>query len=93
MSIVKLIEQMWRHDKQNRNALAIAEEAGKMLDKFRGFLDDMERIEKSLGTARQSWDEAYRKLVAGTGNLVSRAEKLQTLGAKAKKALGVKSEE
>ncbi len=24
MSIVKLIEQMWRHDKQNRNAIAIA---------------------------------------------------------------------
>ena len=43
MSIVKLIEQMWRHDKQNRNAVAIAEEAGRMLDKFRGFLDDMEK--------------------------------------------------
>ena len=48
MSIVKLIEQMWRHDKQNRNALAIADEAGKMLDKLRGFLDDMDRLDKSL---------------------------------------------
>ena len=48
MSIVKLIEQMWRHDKQNRNALAIADEAGKMLDKLRGFLDDMDRLDKSI---------------------------------------------
>ncbi len=88
MSIVKLIEQMWRHDKQNRNALAIADEAGKMLDKFRGFLDDMERINKSLGSARQTWEDAFRKLVAGPGNLITRAEKLQSLGAKAKKAIG-----
>ncbi|MDE6197845.1 MAG: DNA recombination protein RmuC, partial [Muribaculaceae bacterium] len=58
MSVVKLIEQMWRHDKQNRNALAIAEEAGKMLDKFRGFLDDMDRIDKSLTVARNAWDDA-----------------------------------
>jgi len=87
MSIVKLIEQMWRHDKQNRNAVAIAEEAGRMLDKFRGFLDDMEKIDKSLTTAHQSWNDAFRKLTAGPGNLVSRAEKLALMGAKAKKGL------
>ncbi len=87
MSIVKLIEQMWRHDKQNRNALAIAEEAGRMLDKFRSFLEDMDKIERSLGTARQAWDDAFRKLTAGPGNLISRSEKLRTLGAKVKKAL------
>ena len=85
MSIVKLIEQMWRHDKQNRNAIAIADEAGKMLDKFRGFLDDMEKIDKSLSTAHQSWNDAFRKLTAGPGNLVSRAEKLAAMGAEAKK--------
>ena len=87
MSIVKLIEQMWRHDKQNRNALAIAEEAGRMLDKFRSFLEDMDKIERSLSTARQAWDDAFRKLTAGPGNLISRSEKLRTLGAKVKKAL------
>lgn len=76
---------MWRHDKQNRNAIAIADEAGKMLDKFRGFLDDMEKIDKSLSTAHQSWNDAFRKLTAGPGNLVSRAEKLAAMGAKAKK--------
>lgn len=88
MSIIKLIEQMWRHDKQNRNALEIAEEAGKMLDKFKSFLDDMDKIDKSLSASRTAWDDAFRKLVGGTGNLVSRAEKLQNLGAKAKKKLG-----
>lgn len=87
MAVVKLIEQMWRQDKQNRNALAIADEAGRMLDKFRGFLDDMDRIDKSLTGARQAYDDAHKKLTTGAGNLIGRAEKMQTLGAKARKAL------
>lgn len=87
MAIVKLIEQMWRQDLQNRNAVAIAEEAGRMLDKLRGFLDDMERIDKSLTGAHQALDDAYKKLSTGAGNLIGRAEKMQALGAKAKKAL------
>lgn len=87
MSIVKLIEQMWRHDKQNRNALAIADEAGKMLDKLRGFLDDMDRLDKSLSTARDAWNTAFSKLTAGPGNLIARAQKLERLGAKSKKPL------
>ncbi len=80
MSIVKLIEQMWRHDKQNRNALAIADEAGKMLD-------DMDRLDKSLSTARDAWNTAFSKLTAGPGNLIARAQKLEQLGAKSKKPL------
>ncbi len=87
MSIVKLIEQMWRHDKRNRNALAIADEAGKMLDKLRGFLDDMDRLDKSLSTARDAWNTAFSKLTAGPGNLIARAQKLEQLGAKSKKPL------
>ncbi|MCH5221768.1 MAG: DNA recombination protein RmuC [Muribaculaceae bacterium] len=87
MSIVKLIEQMWRQDKQNRNAITIADEAGRMLDKFRGFLDDMDKMDKALSNARQAWDDSFRKLVSGPGNLIGRAEKMQELGAKAKKNL------
>lgn len=87
MSIVKLIEQMWRHDKQNRNALAIADEAGKMLDKLRGFLDDMDRIDKAVSGARDAWNSAFAKLTGGPGNLIARAQKLEQLGAKSKKKL------
>lgn len=87
MSIVKLIEQMWRHDKQNRNALEIADEAGKMLDKLRGFLDDMDRLDKSISSARDAWNTAFGKLTGGPGNLIARAQKLEQLGAKSKKSL------
>ncbi|MCM1067286.1 MAG: DNA recombination protein RmuC [Muribaculaceae bacterium] len=87
MAVVKLIEQMWRQEKQNRNALAIAEEAGRMLDKLQGFTADMQAVDRALSSARQAYSSAYSKLAEGPGNLINRARKLQTLGAKARKPL------
>ncbi|MDE6486091.1 MAG: DNA recombination protein RmuC [Muribaculaceae bacterium] len=87
MAVVKLVEQLWRNDRQSRNAMDIATEAGRMLDKLSGFLTDMEKIDTSLNAARRAWDGAYNKLATGTGNLIGRAERLRAMGAKASKDL------
>lgn len=87
MSVIKLVEQMWRHDKQNRNAQEIARQAGAMLDKLRGFVDDLDRIDTSLNAARAAWNSAFAKLSTGPGNLISRAQKINSLGARSKKEL------
>lgn len=85
VSVLRLIEQLWRHDRQNQNALEIARQAGAMLDKFRGFLEDMERMDQALKHSREAWNAAYNKLTAGNGNLLGRANALRELGAKVKK--------
>lgn len=85
MSALKLIEQLWKHDDIKRNATEIAVEAGRMHDKFVGFLEDMAKIDKSLTQSRQSFDAALSKLSSGKGNLVRRASQLKELGAKAQK--------
>lgn len=87
MAVIKLVEQLWRNDRQSRNAIDIATEAGRMLDKLSGFLADMEKIDSSLNAARRAWDGAYNKLATGTGNLLGRAERLRAMGAKATKDL------
>jgi DNA recombination protein RmuC len=87
MSVVKLVEQLWRHDRQTRNAITIAEEAGRMLDKFRGFIDDMDKMDRNINSLRDSWNNAFGKLSSGNGNLIGRAEKLRKLGVKATKDL------
>lgn len=87
MSVIRLVEQVWRHDKQNRNALEIARQAGLMLDKFNGFLADIEKVEKTLGGAGEALSAAISKLHTGPGNLIGKAKALSTLGAKAKKGL------
>lgn len=84
---LRLISQLWSHDRQTRNAIEIAEKSGLMYDKFVGFVADMEKIDKTLTATRQAYDSAINKLSEGRGNLISRAENLRKLGVKASKRL------
>lgn len=84
---LRLISQLWSHDRQTRNAIDIAEKSGQMYDKFVGFVSDMERIEKSLDAARTAYENAIKKLRDGRGNLIGRAEALRQLGIKTSKRL------
>jgi DNA recombination protein RmuC len=90
---LKLVAQMWQQDNQNKNALKIAEEGGKLYDKFVGFVDDMQALGRQMETARGTYADAMGKLQTGTGNLVSRSENLRALGAKAKKRLQIGGDE
>ncbi|MDH5465252.1 MAG: DNA recombination protein RmuC, partial [Thiovulaceae bacterium] len=84
---LRTIENIWRYEHQNQNALQIAEKAGGLYDKFVGFIIDIEKIGKDLGRANESYDSALSKLSQGKGNLVSRVEGLKKLGVKTKKEL------
>ncbi len=89
ISVLKLVSQLWSHDKQTRNAIKIAEEAGKLYDRFVDFTEYMAGIEKGLNIARQAYDKAAAKLSDGRANVLSQVEKLKDLGAKAKKKLNL----
>lgn len=84
---LRLVAQLWRHDRQTANAIEIARKSGQMYDKFAGFVDDMLRIERSLESTSATFSEAMKKLRDGKGNLISRAEKLRELGVKTAKQL------
>ncbi len=58
-----------------------------MYDKFRGFLEDLEKIGKQLTIAQNSYGAALLKLTQGRGNLISQADQLKKLGVQAKKDL------
>jgi DNA recombination protein RmuC len=87
LATLKTVHTMWRNDKQNRFAVEIAEEAGKMYDKFVGFYEDMEKLGKQLHTVQGTYSDTMKKLHTGSGNLINRAEHIKSLGAKANKAL------
>ncbi|MCM1484197.1 MAG: DNA recombination protein RmuC [Muribaculaceae bacterium] len=82
---LRLVAQLWRHDRQTANALEIARKSGLMYDKFVGFVDDMLRVERSLEATGSALHDAMNKLRDGRGNLISRAEKLRELGIKTSK--------
>ncbi|MDP2424452.1 MAG: DNA recombination protein RmuC [Bacteroidales bacterium] len=87
LATLKTVSSIWKQEKQTQNALEIARQGGGLYDKFVGFIADLEKIGNQINTAQKTYDEAYKKLVSGSGNLVSRAEKLKKLGAKASKNL------
>ncbi len=87
ISTLRLIAQLWTRDKQTKNALKIAEEGGKLYDKFVGFVNDMQTVEQSLGKASEAYASAMSKLYTGRGCIVSKVENLKKLGAKTSKTL------
>ena len=87
LATLKTVETMWRNEKQNRYALEIASEAGKMYDKLASLVDDLAKVGKQLDTVKNTYNDSMKKLVTGTGNLITRSEKLKKLGAKASKQI------
>lgn len=84
---LKMVASLWQQEYQNRNVMDIADQSGKLYDKFVGFVVDLQAIGDKLTAAQGSYDNALSKLSAGKGNLISRAEKIKQLGAKTKKEI------
>jgi DNA recombination protein RmuC len=87
ISLLKIDYQLWSTEKQTKNALKIADEAGKMLGKFTDFVTDMEAIRKGLASSQNAYDKAMNKLHDGKGNLIDRARGIQELGVRTAKQL------
>lgn len=87
LATLRTVANIWRNEQQNQNALLIANEGGKLLDKFIGFVGTLENIGKNLDQAQSAYHTAFNQLQSGRGNLITRARKLQTLGVKAAKTL------
>jgi len=90
MMTLRIINNVWRYEKQNRNAQEIAQRAGALYDKLRVLVDEMETLGKQLGTANRTYDSVYAKLATGKANLVRQVEKFRELGATVKKPMPAK---
>jgi DNA recombination protein RmuC len=84
---LRIVEQMWKGDRQQRNARIIAKKAGALYDKFHGFIQDMQKIGDKLDEARSAWINGSRKLSSGRGNLINRIQVLKDLGAESSKEI------
>jgi len=90
LATLRTIAGLWKQERQNRNVLEIAREAGLLYDKFVGFTDDMEKVEKQINQLSRTHEEARKKLETGRGNVMSKMEKLKILGARTSKELDPK---
>ena len=84
---LKLVQDLWKREHQNRNAMEIADRGAKLYDKFVGFVDNLERVGKNIDQAKNSYNEAFKQLSSGNDNLIIQTQKLKSLGIKNKKNL------
>lgn len=89
LATLRTIESMWQNEKQHKNAMEIAVQAGRLYDQFKGLLEDFEKVGKQLQTLQNSYAGTMTKLT-GKGNLLTKVEKLKRLGAKASKQIDQK---
>ncbi|MCX6199741.1 MAG: DNA recombination protein RmuC [Bacteroidetes bacterium] len=87
LATLRTIASIWKQERQTRNALEIAEEGGKLYDKFVAFIDDLIKVGNGIKKTQNDYEDAMKKLHDGSGNLVRRAEKMKELGAKTTKQL------
>lgn len=89
LATLRAVGHLWKLEARNRNADAIAQQAGKLFDKFVGFIDDLQAAHSAVGKAQTQLDQAFNKLKSGRGNLIRQAEQLREMGAKTSKTLPV----
>jgi len=87
LATLRTIDSMWSNEKQRRNAVEIARQAGALYDKFEGFVIDLTKVGKKMDEAKEEYRGAMNKLVEGRGNILTSIEKLKKMGAKAKKSI------
>ena len=84
---LRTISNIWRYEYQNQNAQRIAKQAGKIYDKLCGYLEDMEKVGRSIESLDKSYASAMGKLATGKGNLLRQAHQMQQLGVTTSKQL------
>ncbi|EDP96124.1 DNA recombination protein RmuC [Kordia algicida OT-1] len=87
LATLRTIDTMWNNEKQQRNAIEIARQAGALYDKFEGFMNDLIGIGKKIDATKSDYSSAMNKLFEGRGNIIKSIEKIKKMGAKAKKSL------
>lgn len=87
LATLRVIDSLWRQERQSQNAREIAERAGALYDKFVAFIQDLDEMGARLQQLDKAYAGARNKLCEGRGNIISRVENLKLLGARASKSL------
>ena len=81
---MKLVESIWRLEKQNKNSKEVAEIAGGMFDQIARAINLLDKTESNMIKSAENISQTKKYIKDGKGSLLSRANKMKELGAKTK---------
>jgi DNA recombination protein RmuC len=84
---LKLIEQLWRYERQNDDVLQLIERAGRLHDKMANFIESFVEIGERIAQAQKAYDTSLGRIKTGPGNVIKQIDDLGKLAGKTQKAL------
>lgn len=84
---LKLIEQLWRYERQSENVVKLIDRASKLHDKMVDFIKAFEEVGTRLNQAQNAYGTALDRVKSGRGNVISQIATLGALAGKTKKEL------
>jgi len=81
---MKLVESIWRLEKQNKNSAQIAELAGGIFDQIAKTINLIDKSENGLIKTLENIVQLKRYMKEGKGSLLNKANQMKELGAQAK---------
>jgi len=79
IAALKLLADLWKRERNDRNSMEIANRAIKMYDKLVSFVENLDAVGKHLDNARGKYDDAVKQLHSGKDNFFSQAGKMKSL--------------
>jgi len=84
---LKLIEQLWRYERQSEDVAKLIDRASKLHDKMADFISAFEDIGQRLDQAQSAYATAHKRIKSGRGNVVNQIHELGKLAGKTKKEI------
>ncbi len=85
--VIRTVAHIWNQEKQTRNVEQIVKQAGALYDKVAGFAETFLEVGKRLDGAKTTYDKAMGQLKTGTGDVLTRIERMRQLGIPATKRM------
>lgn len=92
LATLKTVSSLWRQQRQTRNSMEIARQAGALYDKFVAVSEDIDQMDQQVGKLQESLVIMRSRMLSGKGSIASRMEKLRELGAKTSKSLNLEGD-
>lgn len=80
LTTMRIVNQLWLQDAQNKNAQMIAEKGASLYDLFAKLCEDLGSIAKSFDSVQSTFKTVINRFQRGENNIFRRVEELKELG-------------
>ena len=87
LTSLNIVRQLWRFEEQNENTAELARRAARIYKKLNTFLGEMDKLGRTLDSAKAGYTQAMKQLYSGKDNLIKQASEFEKLGVSVQNSL------